>query len=500
MILEPPATQPEMPGNRLAYEEPESPMDSRSPQALDSVVISPNASVAEALERLDAAGTGALVLCSMGRQLNGLLTDGDIRRAILRGVSLKAACGTIASLNPVTAPCTISAAEALRIMNHHDINHLPMVDSQGMLQDFLLWKDLVGDRELKTPASQRIDKVVIPPTASIAEAIARLDKAGTGALILCSRGRELSGLLTDGDIRRAILRGISLETPCETISSAKPMTALHSISPEEALQLMNQHDINHLPVVDSEGNIVEFLLRRDLVTEKQLGLSAVIMAGGFGKRLLPLTEQVPKPMLPVGDRPLLELTIQKLRGSGIRQVNLTTHYLPERISDHFGNGEDFGVKLEYFREDHPLGTAGGLKLLDRPDGPLLVMNGDILTGVSFQEMFDYHRKHAAEITVGVRKYEVKVPFGVVECEDVRVKQLQEKPSLNFFINAGMYLLEPSAWDLIPEGRHFDMTDLIQQLLDMGRPVVSFPIMEYWLDIGQPSDYERAQDDYKNGRL
>ncbi len=198
-------------------------------------------------------------------------------------------------------------------------------------------------------------------------------------------------------------------------------------------------------------------------------LSAVIMAGGYGKRLLPLTESVPKPMLPVGDRPLLELTIQQLRRSGIRDVNLTTHYLPESIVNHFGDGEGFGVRLNYLKEDHPMGTAGGLKQMKRPDGPFLVINGDILTGVPFQEMLAYHRKHRAVLTVGVRKYDMQVPFGVVECEDVRITKLQEKPSLSFFINAGTYLLEPSAWDYIPEGRPFDMTDLIQKLLDAGRP-------------------------------
>jgi dTDP-glucose pyrophosphorylase/predicted transcriptional regulator len=475
-------------------------MDSEIEQFLENVVISPNASIAEAIARLDKAGTGALALCSTGRKLYGFLADGDIRRAILRGVSLEASCSSIATRKPVTVQSSISAAEALHIMNRHDIDHLPVVDDEGELQNFLLRKDLIAQGDLLTAAGRRLDGVVISPTASIADAIARLNKAGTGALVLCSSGLGLFGLLTDGDIRRAILHGIPLEAPCERIANRNPVTAQRSISVGEARHLMNQHDIDHLPVVDAEGNVVEFLLRKDLASEKQLGLSAVIMAGGLGKRLLPLTEQVPKPMLPVGDRPLLELTIQKLRGFGIRDVNLTTHYLPESIENHFGDGEAFGVRLNYLKEDHPLGTAGGLKLMKRSDGPILVLNGDILTGVSFEEMLVFHRRYGAELTVGVRKYEVKVPFGVVECDDVRVVDLQEKPSFNFFINAGLYLLEPSACDSIPEGRRFDMTDLIRTLLDAGRPVVSFPIIEYWLDIGHHSDYEKAQEDYKNGRL
>src|SRR5438128_1538121 len=207
---------------------------------------------------------------------------------------------------------------------------------------------------MDSTSKARLDSVVISPDISIAEAIARLDAAGTGALVLCSSGRKVCGVLTDGDIRRAILHGVSLEEPCETIASRNPVTAPYAIAAADALALMTQHDINHIPVIDTEGNLVEFLLRRDLVQEDHLSLSAVIMAGGFGTRLLPLTEQVPKPMLPVGDRPLLERTIQQLRRAGIRDVNLTTHYLPDNIVQHFGDGEAFGVKLSYAKEDHPL--------------------------------------------------------------------------------------------------------------------------------------------------
>jgi len=475
-------------------------MNSNSMERLDSIIISPTVSITEAIAHLDKAGTGALVLCTDGRKLYGLLTDGDIRRAIMQGRALDEPCGTIANRTPIVSFVPLSSTEALNLLNQHDINHLPIVNSERELQDFLLRKDLMSESELEESARHKLDSVIISPKITISEAIARLDKAGTGALVLCSKGKKLYGLLTDGDIRRAILHGISLETACDKIANLNPVTVRHSISAGESLHLMNQHDINHLPVVDAEGNVVEFLLQKDLVSEECLGLSAVIMAGGFGKRLLPLTEHVPKPMLPVGDRPLLELTIEQLRRSGIREVNLTTHYLPDNIVNYFGNGEAFGVNLSYLKEDNPLGTAGGLKLMKTVNGPFLVINGDILTGVSFKEMLDYHRKYGAVITVGVRKYEVQVPFGVVECEDVRVTQLREKPSLTFFINAGMYLLEPSARDYIPEGQRFDMTDLIQTLLEAGKPVVSFPIVEYWLDVGRHEDYMRAQEDVRNGRI
>jgi dTDP-glucose pyrophosphorylase/predicted transcriptional regulator len=469
-------------------------------QRLESVVISPSASIREAIACLDKAGTGALVLCSDDRKLVGLLTDGDIRRAILRSRSLDDPCHLICTSEPITAPGAIGSQEALRLMNLHDINQLPLVDANGVLQDLILRQDLGADVEVEEAAERRLANVIISPTVSVAEAVALLDRAGTGALVLCTNGRTLCGLLTDGDIRRAILQGKSMDAPCMTIASKTPVVAPRSISKSRVLHLMNQHDIHHLPVVDEENRVVAFWLRKDLVPDVSLDLSAVIMAGGYGKRLLPLTENVPKPMLPVGDRPLLELTIEQLRRSGIREVSLTTHYLPECIVSHFGDGAEFGVNLRYLKEDHPMGTAGGLKQMKRPDGTFLVINGDILTGVPFSEMLVYHRKHEAALTVGVRKYDVQVPFGVVECEDVRITKLQEKPSLSFFINAGTYLLEPSAWDYIPEGRPFDMTDLMQKLIEAGRPVVGFPIMEYWLDVGQHEDYQKAQADVLKGRV
>src|ERR1700723_1775090 len=467
---------------------------------LESVIISPSASIGEAIARLDDAGTGALALCSNDQKVVGLLTDRDIRRAIVKSRLLDDSCGSISSMEPIKALQPVASVEALRLMNRHDINHLPVVDTDGVLHDFILRRDLGPEIEIEATVLQRLENVVISPTASIAEAIAALDKAGTGALVLCTNDRILCGLLTDGDIRRAVLQGKAMDSPCIAVASQKPVAAPRSTIAVEALYLMNQHDISHLPVVDEENRVVDFVLRKDLVSDLRLDLSAVIMAGGYGKRLLPLTESVPKPMLPVGDRPLLELTIQQLRRSGIRDVNVTTHYLSESIVNHFGDGEDFGVRLNYLQEDHPMGTAGGLKQMKKADGPFLVINGDILTEVPFQEMLAYHRKHGAMLTVGVRKYDMQVPFGVVKCEDVRITSIQEKPSLSFFINAGTYLLEPSACDYIPEGQPFDMTDLMQKLLEAGRPVIGFPIIEYWLDIGKQEDYEKAREEVSNGRF
>jgi len=192
------------------------------------------------------------------------------------------------------------------------------------------------------------------------------------------------------------------------------------------------------------------------------------------------------------------LQIEQLREGGIRQINITTHYKAEKIVDHFGDGSDFGVRINYVNEDRPLGTAGALGLMEKPNSLLLVINGDILTQMNFRAMLSYHQEHKADLTVAVRKYDLKVPYGVIENKGAFVQKLVEKPSLSFFVNAGIYLLEPSVYRYVPNGQHFDMTDLIQRLLEAKRPVASFPIVEYWLDIGQPADYDQAEKDIQNG--
>ena len=348
---------------------------------------------------------------------------------------------------------------------------------------------------------ERLQSVLISPEEPISEAIRRLDVAGTGALLLCDSERRLQGLLTDGDIRRAILRGISFREPCRVIATAQPVVGRPDTSASEALEILNRADLNQLPLVEEkDSRIVGLLLRKDLVSAEQLGLSAVIMAGGFGTRLQPLTKDTPKPMLPVGDQPLLERTIGRLREAGIKRVNVTTHYLAERITSYFGDGGAFGVDIRYVTEDQPMGTAGGLRLVNEPAEPLLVINGDILTTIDFRDLLDYHRKHRAELTVCVRKYDFEVPYGVLECDGSRVIGIREKPVVSFLVNAGIYLLEPSVQRLIPADRKFDMTDLIARLVQDGRPMVSYPVVEYWLDVGRKADYAQANADIERVRL
>jgi dTDP-glucose pyrophosphorylase/CBS domain-containing protein len=352
-------------------------------------------------------------------------------------------------------------------------------------------------------AESRLKKVIISPQTLISEVIPVLDQAGMGILLLCDDDRRLVGIITDGDIRRAMLQGHSFTKPCISIANQRPFVAQASVTSVEALYLMDHgldFVMNHLPIVDSDGRVVDLILRWDLTSETQIPMSAVVMAGGFGARLRPLTDELPKPMLPVGDRPLLELIVERLQKAGIRTVNITTHYKPEKITEHFGDGQEFGVHINYVSENRPLGTAGALSLLEKTDQPLLVVNGDILTRVDFRAMLTYHREYKADMTVAVRRYDIKVPYGVLDCEGHQVRQVHEKPVYEVFVNAGIYLLQPEVQRYIPTDQHFDMTELIECLLTKGCSVVSFPLVEYWLDIGQHSDYLQAQEDVKNRRF
>jgi dTDP-glucose pyrophosphorylase/CBS domain-containing protein len=356
-------------------------------------------------------------------------------------------------------------------------------------------------------SAQEIESLYISPVHSIREAMKQIDRGGCGIVLVVDAERRLIGTVTDGDIRRAILSNMDLDTPVSVIQERKldspypkPVTAPVETDHEVLLQLMQEHVLHQIPLLDKAGRVVDLVTLDSLLPNEVLPVQAVIMAGGLGTRLLPLTEEVPKPMLLVGGKPLMERVIEQLRQAGIRRVNLTTHYKSEKIVEHFGDGGAFGVELNYMNEEQPLGTGGALGLMPRPSQPLLVINGDILTQVNFRAMFEFHQEQKADLTVAVRRYEMQVPYGVIECDGARVQRLQEKPQIGFLVNAGIYLLEPSVYQFIPQNTSFKMTDLIQWLLDAGRSVVSFPVHEYWLDIGQHADYKQAQSDITNGRF
>jgi dTDP-glucose pyrophosphorylase len=356
--------------------------------------------------------------------------------------------------------------------------------------------------------SLHVDSVLVRLDTPIREVVKAIDRSGrfSIALLVNSAGRLLY-TVTDGDIRRGILAAIPMDAPAKSLLPIKrkmphfkPVTAPAESPPDALLALMREKAVRQVPLLGPSGRPVGVAILSDLLPRRPPRMQAVVMAGGLGTRLRPLTADMPKPMLPVAGRPVMEHILKRLEKSGIRKVNVMTHYKAEKIVAHFGDGHEFGVELNYIREEKPLGTGGALSLMAEPEVPLLVINGDIVTDVNFAALLEFHQEQKADLTVAVRQYDVQVPYGVVECTGPAVRGLSEKPLFRFFVNAGIYLLEPAVTKLVPPDQRFDMTDLIQRLLDTDRPVVSFPIVEYWLDIGGLSDYAKVNEDVKEGRV
>jgi dTDP-glucose pyrophosphorylase/CBS domain-containing protein len=354
-----------------------------------------------------------------------------------------------------------------------------------------------------SPAS-KADEANLPlvtAQATIRTTMEVIDRFAKGIAVVVDEKGCLLATVTDGDIRRAIIAGIDLDHPvCKLQKSGhnKPVVARAGTSESKLIELMAQYSVRQIPLLDEGSRVCGLAVLHDIIRENQLPVTGVIMAGGYGKRLMPLTEALPKPMLPVNGRPLLEHTLTKLRQSGICTINVATHHLSQSIVDHFKDGSSFGVQLRYFEEAEPLGTAGGLACMVDGIDPLLVINGDVLTSVDVRAMLDFHREQHASLTVGVRQYDIEVPFGVVETNGVQVTGIEEKPVLRHFINAGIYLLDREICRLVPEGRRFDMTDLIAAALESGSTVISFPVREYWIDIGRIEQYHRAELDVAAG--
>jgi dTDP-glucose pyrophosphorylase/CBS domain-containing protein len=348
----------------------------------------------------------------------------------------------------------------------------------------------------------------MPSDATVREAMACINRSarlGIG-LVVDDDGRFLN-TLSDGDVRRGLLRGVSLEDPIATLLAIKtdtphplPVSASDTTDRATLLDIMRGRAVRQVPLLAPDGRVTSVVTLNDLIPDEPRSLQAVVMAGGFGTRLRPLTEHTPKPMLPIAGRPLMEHIIGQLRNTGVRKINIATHFQAEKIVDHFGDGRNFGVDIAYVREEQPLGSGGALGLMQRPSDPVLVINGDVLTDVDFRQMFLFHQEHRAVLTVAVRQYEVQVPYGVIDCDGPLVTNLREKPQLTFLVNAGIYLLEPHVYDYISANEHMHMTDLVERLLAKHETVARFPVREYWLDIGQHADYERAQTDAASGKV
>jgi dTDP-glucose pyrophosphorylase len=342
----------------------------------------------------------------------------------------------------------------------------------------------------------RLEKVCVPEEATTRQAIEAIDAGAVEIALVVGPGRELIGTVSDGDVRRALLGGMELDDPVSPIVSRTPVVAAPGTSREVLLRLMIEHGIEQVPLVN-DGVLVDLAFIRDLVLPETSEEPVVIMAGGQGARLRPLTDDTPKPMLPVGDRPLLETILDQIRQAGFRRVFMAVNYRAEVIEEHFGDGNAHGVEITYLREPRQLGTAGALKLVDEDiDRPFLVINADLLTNVSLSSLMRFHSDESNIVTIGVRKYCLQVPYGVVDLDSTRVERMREKPTLDFYVNAGLYAVNPEAVALLPTDREqFDMTDVVDAAIASGRRVGGFPIREFWLDIGQFSDYERANDDH-----
>lgn len=351
---------------------------------------------------------------------------------------------------------------------------------------------------------KNIKTIFVSPQSTLHEVLVQINAGASGIALVVDEEERLLGVITDGDARRAILRdnnlSITAQDVLDTKKTGRPLTAKVGTHRRDLIELFKKTRVSHIPIVNDRDQVVDMIRLSDLLACEDITLNAVVMAGGLGKRLHPLTKDIPKPMLRVGNRPLLERIIGQLRQTGIKRVHITTHYLADKIMDHFGNGSDLDMELEYVSETNQMGTAGGLASLPEQNAPLLVINGDILTDMDFRAMLDFHQEHQADMTLAVRQYETQVPYGVIEKIGPFVTKLVEKPKQNYFVNAGIYLLEPETLKLIPKDTHFDMTDMLQALLEAGYSVVGFPVFEYWRDIGQISDYEEAQDDMKNGKV
>lgn len=338
--------------------------------------------------------------------------------------------------------------------------------------------------------------VVVAPDISIRETIRIIDQGALKIALVVDAGQRLLGTVTDGDVRRGILKGCSLEDGVRQVMNTSPTVAGKQDGREKILALMRQKQIYQIPLVDAGGVLVGLEVIDTILAPPRFDNWVVLMAGGLGSRLKSLTAEIPKPLLKVGDKPILETILDNFIEHGFHRFFIAVNYKSELIEDYFGDGSRWGVRIDYLREKKKLGTAGALGLLpERPDAPVLVMNGDVLTKVNLQQLLDFHLDHRVAATMCVREYDFQVPYGVVKLDRHRIASIEEKPIQRFFVNAGIYVLNPEALETVPNDAYFDMPSLFTRLAEEQRETAAFPIREYWLDIGRLDDFERAQAEF-----
>ena len=344
---------------------------------------------------------------------------------------------------------------------------------------------------------KNIENIKLKQNATIKEALGIIDSGAMQIALVVDDNDKLLGTLTDGDIRRGILRGLDLDSSIETIVFKEPAIAKISSTKEEILKIALSKKLHQIPIVDDNGIVLDLKEIEELVEPKIKTNRVILMVGGLGTRLRPLTQDTPKPMLKVGNKPILQTIVEKFAEYGFVNITMCVNFNASIIRDYFGDGKEFGVNIYYVLEEKRMGTAGALSLLkERPSEPFFVMNGDLLTNVNFEHISNYHMLNKATATMCVREYDYEVPYGVVKMNDNKIIEIAEKPVQKFFVSAGIYMLSPEILDLIPKNEFYDMPTLFEKLIKLSKNVISFPIREYWLDIGRMEEYQRANEEYK----
>ena len=341
-----------------------------------------------------------------------------------------------------------------------------------------------------------VDHIKLDVKASIRQAMKAIDNGGFHMALVVDDTDYLLGVVTDGDVRRALLNNLGLDDVIETIVSRNPICITLGDTHDELVQKAIHKKIYQFPVVDADGKLIGIKDIEELVCPKIKPNKVVLMVGGLGTRLRPLTENIPKPMLNVGGKPILETIVNKFVENGFVNIVMCVNYKSNIIREYFKDGQEFGANIEYISEPERMGTAGALSLLaESPTEPFFVMNGDLLTNVNFERLLDFHDHNKAVATMCVREYDFQVPYGVVNLNGEEILSIEEKPVHKFFVSAGIYLLSPVALKLIPSGQFYDMPTLFEDIIRNKGRAVSFPIREYWLDIGRIEEYERANIEY-----
>ena len=339
----------------------------------------------------------------------------------------------------------------------------------------------------------------LSPATPVMEAMRVIDRGAAQIALVVDDQMRLLGTLTDGDIRRGLLKGLTLDAPVDCLMKRKFHFVRSGHNHEEVLQVMRQNALRQIPVLDSLGRVEELLLLNELIAPTELPNSVVIMAGGKGTRLRPHTEHCPKPMLLVDDKPMLEILLEQCIASGFQDFYFSVNYLKEQIINYFETGEKWGVSINYLEEDEPLGTAGSLQLLpDSVQTPFLVINGDVLSRLDQLHLLNFHHEHNALATMSVREHEVNVPFGVVQVDGVELAGFVEKPRYVYLVNAGLYVIDPQLLKLLPPNQYMDMPTLLEKAQQAGHSVAVCPIHEYWLDVGRPETLQEAHETWRIG--